>query len=205
MTEGSRASQLQFGELLKEELRHWYAIDASQIKALETHYELLQIWNQRSNLTRIRSLEDAVRFHYCESIFLGLRLPLGRLDVVDIGSGAGFPGVPAAVVRPESRMTLLESRRRKATFLRESTAHLPNVRVRAERAEDLSARFDVAISRAVNPRVVLGLKLATNFLLLVGDADAKEFRGCPGFVESTRVPWGAGRFLVQIRSRTSST
>ena len=194
-----------FGELLRRELGDWYAIDASQIKALETHYELLQVWNRRSNLTRIRSLEDIVRFHYCESIFLALRLPLGALDIVDIGSGAGFPGVPTAVIRTESRVTLLESRLRKAAFLRESTAHLPNIRVRTERAENLDAMYDVAIVRAVTPRDVLGLKLATSSFLLVGETDAQELAGHSGFVGSTKVPWGAGRFVVEFHVEPSST
>ena len=75
-------------------------LPSEQIDLLEAHYNLLTQWNARLNLTRIESVEDAVRLHYCESLFVGTRLPAGPLRIVDVGSGAGFPGIPIAILRP---------------------------------------------------------------------------------------------------------
>src|ERR1017187_6190482 len=99
-------------------------------------------WNRSLNLTAIRSREEAIERHYCESLFLGARLPAGALRIADVGSGAGFPGFPVAVLRPECSVTLIESHKRKAVFLREASRTLPNVRVFAKRAEDVGERFD---------------------------------------------------------------
>ena len=106
---------------------------------LEAHYRLLLLWNRTLNLSAITGLEEAVERHYCESLFLGAHLPPGSLAIVDIGSGAGFPGLPVAVLRPECSVTLIESHQRKAVFLREASRGLPGVRVVAKRAEDVRA------------------------------------------------------------------
>jgi 16S rRNA (guanine(527)-N(7))-methyltransferase RsmG len=113
---------------------------------LEAHYALLQRWNQKLNLTTEKSLER----HYGESLFLAEHLPPGSLRIADIGSGAGFPGFPVAVVRPDCQVTLIESHQRKAVFLKEASRRLPNVRVLAKRAEDVDESFDWVISRAVS-------------------------------------------------------
>jgi 16S rRNA (guanine(527)-N(7))-methyltransferase RsmG len=91
-----------------------------------------------------------VERHYCESIFLAARLPAGPLRVVDIGSGAGFPGLPVAVFRADCTVTLVESHQRKAVFLKEAARSLSNVRVLARRAEQVEDEFDLAVSRAVS-------------------------------------------------------
>jgi 16S rRNA (guanine527-N7)-methyltransferase len=117
---------------------------------LEAHYQLLKKWNQVLNLTSVDRYEDAVERHYGESLFLGEHLPAGPLRIVDIGSGAGFPGFPVAVLRRDCEVTLIESHQRKAVFLREAARHLSNVRVLPKRAEDVSETFDWAISRAVS-------------------------------------------------------
>jgi 16S rRNA (guanine(527)-N(7))-methyltransferase RsmG len=113
---------------------------------LEEHYRLLRIWNQKLNLTS----EDSLERHYGESIFLAEHLPPGSLRIVDIGSGAGFPGFPVAVVRPDCEVTLVESHQRKAVFLKEASRRHRNIRVLAKRAEEIGERFDWAISRAVS-------------------------------------------------------
>ena len=103
-----------------------------QLGLLEQHYQLLARWNKRLNLTRITELEEAVRFHYCESLFVGRFLPPGPLKVADLGSGAGFPGIPLAVIRPDVEFVLIESDLRKAVFLREAARNLKNVKVLEE-------------------------------------------------------------------------
>ncbi len=110
-----------FADLLRERLRGIVELSPGQIAALEAHYELLVRWNKTVNLTTITSLEEAVERHYCESLFLGAHLPAGNLRVVDVGSGAGFPGFPVAILRPECSVTLVESHQRKAVFLREAS------------------------------------------------------------------------------------
>jgi 16S rRNA (guanine527-N7)-methyltransferase len=171
---------MKFREIVARE----FPVSPHQLDQLETHFELLTRWNQRLNLTRIESVEDAAKLHYCESLYLGSKLPPGPLRIADIGAGAGFPGTPIAILRPECQVTLVESHQRKAVFLRESTRELPNVTVFAGRAEALPGPFDWVVSRAVTPEDVLKLPLSENFALLVGP----EIGGEP-------LPWGQGRFL----------
>ena len=83
-----------FSELLASEFAPYGSLTVEQIDALEAHYNLLVQWNARLNLTRIESVEDAVRLHYCESLFVGTKLPVGPLRIVDVGSGAGLPRNP---------------------------------------------------------------------------------------------------------------
>jgi len=179
-----------FRELLAREFAPYGSLTIEQIDALEMHYNLLIQWNARLNLTRIESVEDAVRLHYCESLFLGTRLPTGPLRIVDVGSGAGFPGLPIAILRPECNVTLVESHQRKGVFLREASRNLKNVSVVTERAENLKTEFDWLVSRAVLPLDLLKMKLANNLALLVGSEEV------PGANEREFLPWGTGRYLV---------
>jgi 16S rRNA (guanine527-N7)-methyltransferase len=173
-----------------------FALTPEQCAALEAHLELLLRWNRTVNLTAIRSREEAIERHYCESLFLGASLPPGPLRIADVGSGGGFPGFPVAVLRPDCSVTLIESHQRKAVFLREAARKQPNVRVLAKRAEDVRERFDRVISRAVSYRDLSAFlkELAPNVDLLTGsEAPPAEL----GFTWSAPVllPWGAQRFL----------
>lgn len=179
-----------FRELLVREFAPYGSLTVKQIDALEAHYNLLTQWNARLNLTRIESVEEAVRLHYCESMFVGTRLPPEPLRIVDVGSGGGFPGIPIAILRPECAITLVESHQRKGVFLREASRDLKNVSVVTDRAENLKGEFDWLVSRAVSPDEVCKLKCANNFALLVG------IHAVPGFGRAESVPWGTGRYLV---------
>jgi 16S rRNA (guanine527-N7)-methyltransferase len=179
-----------FRELLTREFGPYGSLTVEQIGLLEAHYNLLVQWNTRLNLTRIDSIEEAVRLHYCESLFVGTRLPAGPLRMVDVGSGAGFPGMPISILRPECTVTLVESHQRKAVFLREASRNLKNVTVVTDRAENLGPEYDWLVSRAVSPDEVLKLKLASNLALLVGS------EAVPSFDRREPIPWGAGRFLT---------
>jgi 16S rRNA (guanine(527)-N(7))-methyltransferase RsmG len=134
---------------------------------LERHYELLCRWNKVLNLTRIEDRDEALERHYAESLFLAERLTPGT--VVDIGSGAGFPGFVVAVARPDCRVTLVESHQRKAVFLREAARNLPYIRILPKRAELVQEHFDWLISRAVS-YADLGntIKIADSMALLGG-------------------------------------
>ena len=113
---------------------------------LEAHRQLLEKWNRKLNLTS----EESIERNYGESLFLAEHLPAGVFRIIDIGSGAGFPGFPVAIVRKECEVTLLEAHQRKAVFLKEASRGIPNLRVLAKRAEDLMEEFDWGISRGVS-------------------------------------------------------
>ena len=125
---------------------------------LSTYLDLLVKWNTRINLTSIRDPEEMVRRHFGESLFASRLLPKAN-TLLDLGSGAGFPGIPIQLACPGLRVTLAESQNKKATFLREvvRTLGLPTT-VWGERCELLPAglRFDVVSLRAVdNPALAL--------------------------------------------------
>jgi len=187
----------QFAELLRSHLAGSVEPSEPQIELLSEHYELLVRWNARLNLTSIRNLEDAVVRHYCESLFFAHHLPEGAAKVLDFGSGAGFPGIPMAILRPELQVTLAESHQRKAVFLRECSRELRNVTVSAKRAEELPSGFDWVVARAVDPASVLKVapKLARCVGLMIGRADTPD---CAGFVlkKEIAIPWGDNRVCI---------
>ena len=162
-----------------------------EFPALKAHYELLQRWNKTLNLTRIDSIER----NYGESLFLGRHLPTGPLRICDIGSGAGFPGFPVAILRPDCQVTLIESHQRKAVFLKEASRGIPNIRVLAVRAQEVQESFDWAISRAVSAEDLAPFltRLAERVALLTG----AEVPAIPGIRWEEAVPLeeGTARFL----------
>jgi 16S rRNA (guanine527-N7)-methyltransferase len=181
-----------FRELLRAEYQPWGELSPQHVDQLEHHYNLMESWNHRLNLTRIRDVEEVVRFHYCESLFVSTVLPPGPLKVADVGSGAGFPGIPLAVVRPEMEMTLIESDQRKAVFLREATRGLRNVRVSATRYQDCDLKVDWIVSRAVALEE-LSLSPPQKFAVLLSGTDA------PSGAEVIKLPWGRDRFMAVPR------
>jgi len=160
---------------------------------LAHHYELMMRWNKVVNLTRIERLDEVVDRHYAESLFVGANLPIGSLMIADLGSGAGFPGFPIAVLRPECSVTLIESHQRKAVFLKEASRGLLNVAVLCKRAEDVNARFDWVVSRAVSPGEVFKLarKLTPNLAVL---GDLAGYQPAPRTVIA--LPWTPHRNLL---------
>ncbi len=190
----------EFRELLTDRLRGIFALSDSQVDQLERHYELLVKWNRAINLTSIRKSVDIVERHYCESLFLAKHLLPGRQRIVDVGSGAGFPGIPVAIALPHSSVALVESHQRKAVFLREASRVLPNVSVLAVRAETVSERYDWAISRAVKWSYIANLAsmFASSVAFLGGELTPTEL---PGLDTTVRIPlpWGRQRFLYVSR------
>jgi 16S rRNA (guanine527-N7)-methyltransferase len=134
-------------------------LSPAQMRLISMYIDLLLHWNDRVNLTAIRTPEEIVTRHFGESIFAARQLfPLPEVEagttahVIDVGSGAGFPGLPAKIWAPHLRLTLIESNQKKATFLREVVRHLglANVDVFGARAETyLGNPGDVVIFRAV--------------------------------------------------------
>jgi 16S rRNA (guanine527-N7)-methyltransferase len=185
-----------FPEVLRQKLGGIVSLTPQQVEALYTHYELLLRWNRSLNLTTVTALGEAIERHYCESLFLGAHLPLGSLNIVDIGSGPGFPGFVVGVSRPECAVTLVESHQRKAVFLREASRGLANVQVKAVRAEAVHEEFDYAISRAVSYEDLSPTlkKLGRAAALLTGADEPPERLGF-GWDAPIALPWGKSRFL----------
>jgi len=132
------------------------AVPPDLTSQLTAYLDLLLRWNARTNLTAIRNPEEMVQRHFGESLFAGrilsVRLPLGA-TLLDIGSGAGFPGLPIQLLRPDLRVTLAESQGKKASFLREAIRALGlSTEVFPARVETMpeARRFDAATLRAVD-------------------------------------------------------
>jgi 16S rRNA (guanine527-N7)-methyltransferase len=128
-------------------------LDETQQHALVAHLDLLDEWNERMNLTAIRDRASQLTKHVLDS--LSVRPYLRGNRIADVGSGAGFPGIPLAVVEPGRHFTLIESTGKKCRFLehvREALG-LANVEVVHSRAEAYRPehRFDTVIARAVGP------------------------------------------------------
>jgi len=183
-----------FSDLLTATLAGIAVLDSAQLSRLEAHYRLLKRWNERMNLTSIRTLEEAVVRHYAESVFLATLLSAGS-DILDFGSGAGFPGFPMAVFRPDWRLTLLESNQRKAVFLREATRSSPNITVLAQRGERLKGHWDWFVSRAVRADDVVSaaLRNARRIGLLIGAAEFGELAATVSWNPPVPLPWGDRR------------
>lgn len=179
----------------EEELRRLAgpaALTAAQLDALWHHYELLERWNARINLTRVIELEEAVRFHYGESLFAASLVPAEARTLADVGSGAGFPGFVIAVARPELAVTLIESDQRKAAFLREAGDLAPNVRVVAKRSSEVEGRFDVAVARAVRAEEVVDFAMrACRWVIWIGTEAPRGIEGLEWASEP--LPDGRGR------------
>jgi 16S rRNA (guanine527-N7)-methyltransferase len=145
--------QDRIAELLKPFLSG-YLLSSNQLRSVEAYLELLLKWNSKMNLTAVRDREEIVARHFGESLFAAQKLfPSGdsNQSAIDVGSGAGFPGLPIKLWAPSVRMTLVESNQRKATFLREviRALKLESVSAVTERAERISERADLVTIRAV--------------------------------------------------------
>lgn len=130
--------------------------DAALPGKCEAYYRHVVAVNRHLNLTRITGEEEAAVQHFADAMLLARFLDIpedGR--VVDVGTGAGFPGVPLELLRPDIRITLMDASGKKTDFIRETLSHMGiDADVMCARAEEaartsLRASFDVAVSRAV--------------------------------------------------------
>ncbi len=192
-----------FEAALREALRDLrVAATAAQIERLCAHFGLLCRWNRRVNLTAIRDPVAAARRHYGEAAFLHRELP-ATASAVDVGSGAGFPGVPFAVLRPGASVTLVESKQKKAAFLCESTREVANVTVAGCRIEDWSGRAEWALLRAVSPPSVLP-RIAGRVPRAAVLGTDRPGRCGFGHWEGVPMPWGDRRNLWLGRALSAS-
>jgi len=126
-------------------------IDEQMTGQFELYLSLILRWNARLNLTSVRTEDGIISRHLAESIACARALPEGVATLLDFGSGAGLPGIPIALCRPEIHVTLAESQGKKAAFLREAVRTLGiKVMVHAGRAETIRDVFDCVVLRAVD-------------------------------------------------------
>lgn len=128
------------------------------LQQISTYIDVLLRWNARFNLTAVRDEENIVTRHFGESLFLARHLFPDHVarHVLDIGSGAGFPGLPLKIWAPDIHLTLIESNHKKAAFLREVARELrfTDVDVKTDRAESLAADPDFPRAAVVTLRAV---------------------------------------------------
>ena len=126
-------------------------LDARAQARLVDYLLLLEKWNRVHNLTAVREPGQMVELHLLDSLSLLPHVANAR-TLLDVGAGAGLPGIPLAVARPDLQVTLLDASHKKATFLRQAKAELAldNVQVACERVESWhpQANYDVVVSRA---------------------------------------------------------
>ena len=127
------------------------ALGADQLDRLDAYLALLAKWNRTYNLTAVREEERMVSYHLLDSLSLVPQLA-GGTRLLDVGSGGGMPGIPAAIARPDLSVVLLDSNHKKTTFLRQVVIELglPNVEVVTSRVEAYQPeqKFDRITSRA---------------------------------------------------------
>jgi 16S rRNA (guanine527-N7)-methyltransferase len=189
------------------------ALTDIQLKQISTYLDHLLRWNARMNLSAVRDAEGIVTRHFGESLFAARHLfssnpdRLSRSRLIDVGSGAGFPGLPIKIWRSDVQLTLIESNQKKATFLREliRRLELKDATVFSGRAEKFSAQADVVTLRAVE-RFESALGVATQLVLpagrmalLIGSAQvmrAKELAGEVTWQRATTIPLSSSRVLL---------
>jgi len=169
------------------------ALADAQVATLERYLDLLEKWNRVYNLTAIRERSRMVTHHLLDSLAVLPHLRGPR--VLDVGSGAGLPGIPIAVANPALQVTLLESNHKKSAFLTQAVAELQlaNVQVVTERVESWQpeARFDTIVSRAF---AELGEFVSLAGRLLAPQGVLAAMKGVHPFEEIERLPQG---FRVQ--------
>ena len=196
-----------------------------QAEQFSAYFHMLTDWNSRMNLTAITEPLQVAQKHFMDSV-LPMALIPENASVIDVGTGAGFPGVPLAIMRPDIKLTLLDSLNKRIIFLSELCAALRlEARCIHARAEDggrrveLRERFDIATSRAVAN--VSALAEYTVPFLKVGGASlmykgpqapdelasgkrALELLCCEARIHSFPAPWGERTVIALTKQRPTA-
>jgi 16S rRNA (guanine527-N7)-methyltransferase len=207
--------------LPEETIRHALAdfqvsVDGRQIFLIQEYMTILQQWNEKLNLTAIRDPLEILHRHFCESMYGAVAVPVHSGRLADIGSGAGFPGIPMKILRPELELVLVESNIKKGTFLAEVVRdlELENTRVLISRYEELSeelAPLDYVCSRALGEfgkflDWAAGERVsAERVLLWIGGRDLDEARKSAHWEwqEPIAVPQSLQRYLLVGTNKTT--
>jgi len=183
-------------------------LDEQRLILILTYIDLLLKWNARINLTAVRDPEEIVTRHFGESFFVaGILQPYPPASLIDLGSGAGFPGIPLAMLMPETKVALIESNQKKSTFLKEVifALKLTNVSVFSGRGEDYQQKAAMVTMRAVE-RFEQALPIALRLVdqegqiaLMIGASQAEQARNLANdmkWQEAVGVPGGHSRVLL---------
>lgn len=188
--------------LKKESEKLGMTLSKLMLESFEEYMRLLDEWGKKINLTSLKSPEEVVRFHFLDSLTLVAYLPrANNLSLVDVGSGAGFPGAVCALMKPGWNVTLVERVQKKAGFLAvlRRTLDLSNVEIMAQDIAKVSNLFDVAVSRATFPPIEwvnLGTRLIRAGGLLVAMTSLENAPAGPckeDFVEAMNLEYTVGR------------
>jgi len=175
---------------------------------IRTYISLLLRWNQRMSLTAITDPIEVLRFHFGESLFAASAVPLRDGRLADLGSGAGFPGLPLRMARPGLDLVMVESNAKRATFLSEIVRKLDldRVEVFRGRMENMAIEgpaFDFVTARAVGRHDDLlawgSAHLTSGKLVLwLGETDAARISSTPGWEWKlpVQIPGSRERFLL---------
>lgn len=152
-------------------LRPWITLEMNQLVQVQTYIGLLLRWNSRINLTAVRDEENIVKRHFGESFFSAARLLEDHekekepSSILDLGSGAGFPGIPTAMLARNSRVILIEAHAKKSAFLNEviRSLNLSHVSVFTGRGENYSGKAQLVTMRAVE-KFDASMPLATSMV-----------------------------------------
>ncbi|MGZ4843495.1 MAG: 16S rRNA (guanine(527)-N(7))-methyltransferase RsmG [Candidatus Angelobacter sp.] len=190
-------------------LKPFIELDETRLNAISKYIDLLLKWNARINLTAIRDASDIVQRHFGESLFAA-KYVLEQKPVetaIDLGSGAGFPGVPFAILAPDVQVTLIESQQKKATFLKELvySLGLKNVRVFSDRAESYLETADLVMLRAVekfDQALAMAFRLVNaggRIALMIGSGQvelARKLLAEVNWSDAVKIPSGHSRELL---------
>jgi 16S rRNA (guanine527-N7)-methyltransferase len=191
-------------------------LDRETTQKFEAYLSLILRWNTRLNLTSLRTEDAILSKHLTESIACSLVLPEGLVRLLDFGSGAGLPGIPIAICRPEITVTLAESQGKKAGFLQEAVRVLGlSAKVYAGRAETLNATFDCVTLRAVDrmpkaiqiaaklvaPRGWLALMTTTANLANLEEAAGRDF----SWIRQFKLPGTRDRIVALGKLQTEES
>lgn len=142
-------------DLIQEKFKKYgFNLNEKQIDAFSAYYAFLVQENEKYNLTAITEKEDVVIKHFIDSVLPEKHIPKNA-SVIDVGTGAGFPGVPLKIIRPDIKLTLVDSLQKRIYFLNAlaTKLELQNVEIFHSRSEDFAQthreKYDVALSRAV--------------------------------------------------------
>lgn len=189
-------------------LRPFIQLPQQQLEQTLTYFNLLQQWNARMNLTAVRRPEYIVIRHFGESFFAARHmLDSGSAKTAtDLGSGAGFPGLPLAMLAPEVQVTLIESQGKKAAFLNEvvRALRLNNVTVFKDRAENYPRTADLVTMRAVE-KFGKAAELASHLVapggrlaLMIGQSQLSEAQVLKDLLWQTPIPLPGGESRILL-------
>lgn len=177
---------------MNELLLQWnMELSEYQLNQFQKYYELLVEWNSFMNLTAITEIDEVILKHFVDSIALGKYVDLNNQTLLDLGTGAGFPGIPLKICYPELRITLADSLQKRIKFLNcvIDELGLQNINTCHSRAEDMAhnllyrEQFDLVTSRAVANLSTLSeyclpfVKVGGSFIPYKSEKTSEEVKG----------------------------